>query len=173
MNVLKWLDKHFEEVVIGIMLIIMTLIMGAQVFCRYVIGQSLSWSEEITRYLFVWCGFISIALCARYKLALCVDQLAHMVPKKVAAGLRVFSLVVELVFYVYLIPYAFILVNTSFLSRRLSPAAQLPIWLVQLAPIVGFILGSIRCVQGLVLTFLSKKGTEASSPAAMFVNSDS
>ncbi len=32
-------------------LIAMTLIMGVQVFCSYVLGMSLSWSEELTRYL--------------------------------------------------------------------------------------------------------------------------
>lgn len=40
-----------EEFLLVIGLIAMTLIMGIQVFCRYVLGMSLSWSEELTRYI--------------------------------------------------------------------------------------------------------------------------
>ena len=53
-KILHWLDENLEEFLLVFFLITMTLIMGIQVFCRYVLGQSLSWSEEITRYLFIW-----------------------------------------------------------------------------------------------------------------------
>ena len=56
-KILHWLDENLEEFLLVFFLIAMTLIMGIQVFCRYVLGQSLSWSEEITRYLFIWSGF--------------------------------------------------------------------------------------------------------------------
>ena len=49
---LHWLDENLEEFILVIFLIAMTLIMGIQVLCRYVLGMSLSWSEELTRYLY-------------------------------------------------------------------------------------------------------------------------
>ena len=49
-KILHWLDENLEEFILVIFLIAMTLIMGIQVFCRYVLGMSLSWSEELTRY---------------------------------------------------------------------------------------------------------------------------
>ena len=52
-KILHWLDENLEEFILVIFLIAMTLIMGIQIFCRYVLGMSLSWSEELTRYL-VW-----------------------------------------------------------------------------------------------------------------------
>ena len=52
-KVLHWLDENLEEFLLVVFLIAMTLIMGIQVLSRYVFGQSLSWSEEITRYLFI------------------------------------------------------------------------------------------------------------------------
>ena len=57
-KILHWLDENLEEFLLVFFLIAMTLIMGIQIFCRYVLGQSLSWSEEITRYLFIWSGFL-------------------------------------------------------------------------------------------------------------------
>lgn len=62
---LHWLDENLEEFILVIFLIAMTLIMGIQVLCRYVLGMSLSWSEELTRYLFIWCGFLSVSYSAR------------------------------------------------------------------------------------------------------------
>ena len=48
---LKWLDENLEEFLMVALLIAMTVIMGIQVFARYALGASLSWSEELTRYL--------------------------------------------------------------------------------------------------------------------------
>ena len=47
---IHWLDENLEEFILILLLISMTLIMGIQVFCRYALGMSLSWSEELTRY---------------------------------------------------------------------------------------------------------------------------
>ena len=53
MRVIKWLDNYLEEALLVIMLLFMMVIMGIQVTARYVFSYSLSWSEEITRYLFI------------------------------------------------------------------------------------------------------------------------
>ena len=58
-KVFVWLNDSLEEFLMVASLILMTLIMGIQVFSRYVLGASLSWSEELTRYIFVWAGFLS------------------------------------------------------------------------------------------------------------------
>ena len=40
-KILHWLDENLEEFILVIFLIAMTLIMGIQIFCRYVLGMSL------------------------------------------------------------------------------------------------------------------------------------
>lgn len=46
MKFIKWLDDNLEETLLVLCLLAMTLIMGVQVFSRYALGKSLSWSEE-------------------------------------------------------------------------------------------------------------------------------
>ena len=43
---LKWLNENLEEFLMVALLIAMTVIMGIQVFARYALGASLSWSEK-------------------------------------------------------------------------------------------------------------------------------
>ncbi len=42
MKIIKWLDDNFEEFILVILLLAMTLIMGIQVFTRYLLGNSLA-----------------------------------------------------------------------------------------------------------------------------------
>ena len=74
-RVFHWLDENLEEFLLVIGLIAMTLIMGIQVFCRYVLGMSLSWSEELTRYIFIWCGFLSVSYCSKKCLSINIHGL--------------------------------------------------------------------------------------------------
>ena len=74
-KILHYLDEYLEEFLMVIFLIAMTLIMGIQVFSRYILGMSLSWSEEITRYLFIWSAFLSVSLCTRKCISIKIDQL--------------------------------------------------------------------------------------------------
>ena len=53
-KVIHFLDESLEESLLIALLIGMTMIMGIQVVSRYVFGMSLSWSDELTRYMFIW-----------------------------------------------------------------------------------------------------------------------
>lgn len=65
MKIIRWLDDNLEEALLIALLVTMTLLMGLQVFSRYILNASLSWSEELTRYLFIWSGFLSISYCIK------------------------------------------------------------------------------------------------------------
>ena len=81
-KILHYLDEYLEEFLMVIFLIAMTLIMGIQVFSRYILGMSLSWSEEITRYLFIWSAFLSFSLCTRKCISIKIDQFIQLFPRK-------------------------------------------------------------------------------------------
>ena len=47
MKVLKFLDENLEKMLCVIFLALMSIIIVLQVFFRYVLNNSLSWSEEL------------------------------------------------------------------------------------------------------------------------------
>ena len=53
MKKLRWTWDNFEEVLLCIIITVITLVSGLQVVCRYLFNNSLTWSEEVSRYLFV------------------------------------------------------------------------------------------------------------------------
>jgi TRAP-type C4-dicarboxylate transport system permease small subunit len=65
---MAFLDRVFDLIMkiylfmAKIFLLAMVVIIGIQVFFRYVLNQSISWSEEISMLLMVMFGFISIAI---------------------------------------------------------------------------------------------------------------
>lgn len=146
-KILHWLDEYLEEFLMVVFLIGMTVIMGIQVLSRYVLGISLSWSEEITRYLFIWSAFLSVSYCTKKCISIKIDQFIQMFPKRGKAMFKVLNLTVEFIFFVYLIPYAFLYLKATVESGQVSPACGIPMYYVQSAPLICFSLTAFRIVQ--------------------------
>lgn len=147
MKVLKWLDENLEEVLMVLLLMCMVIIMGIQVFCRYCLNHSLTWSEELTRYLFVWAGFISISYCVKKKISIKITQFEHMLPVKVADSLDIVRNILLLCFSLYMIPFALRYVEQCINNGSTSSSMGIPMYYIQSAPLVGFVLVSIRLLQ--------------------------
>lgn len=146
-KVFTWLNNSLEEFLMVTGLILMTAIMGIQVIWRYVFGMSLSWSEEITRYIFIWEGFLSISYCTKKCISIKVEQFVAMFPRRGKALFKLVNHTIELVFFCYMIPYAFLYLCSAVESGQVSPACGIPMYYIQAAPLVCFILAAFRIVQ--------------------------
>ncbi|MCI5503754.1 MAG: TRAP transporter small permease [Anaerobutyricum sp.] len=146
-KVFRWLDDSLEETLMVITLILMTVIMGIQVFSRYALGASLSWSEELTRYLFVWEGFLSVSYCTKKCISIKIEQFVAMFPRRGKAIFKLVNHTFELIFFFYLIPFAVKYLISAVESGQVSPACHIPMYYVQAAPLVSFVLVAIRIMQ--------------------------
>lgn len=65
----------------------MTVLIFMQVIFRYVFKESLSWSEELARYLFIWLTFIGASIATREKthinVAMFIDNIKSAKTKKI------------------------------------------------------------------------------------------
>lgn len=159
-KVLHWLNDNIEEFLMLIFLAAMTLIMGIQVFSRYALGMSLSWSEELTRYLFIWSGFLSVSYCTRRCVSIKIEQFVAIFPRRGKALFKVVNHTVELLLFLYLLPFAWKYFYSAVLSGQTSPALGLPMYYVQAAPLVGFALCAFRVLQRWIIEFQIVRGKE-------------
>lgn len=154
-TILHFLDEYLEEVVMTILLILMAVIMGVQVLSRYAFGMSLSWSEEVTRYLFIWSAFISVSLCTRKCISIKIDQFVKMFSMRGRALFNIVNLAIQFVFFVYLVPYAWRYLMTTIESGQVSPACGIPMYYIQSAPLICFALCAFRIAQRWILEWRS------------------
>lgn len=152
-KVLSWIDEYLEEVLLAAALAAMAVIMGVQVFCRYVLGASLSWSEELTRYIFIWAGFLSVSYCTKKCISIKIEQFVALFPRRGKAVFKVVNHTFELILFVYLLPFAWKYLMSAVENGQTSPAMGIPMYLVQAAPPVGFALSAIRVLQRWIAEF--------------------
>ena len=86
--------------IIAILLVVITLLVLSQVFCRYVLNNPLSWSEELTRYLIIWLTFLGASLAVRRKGHIAITVLVRFLPQ---AFQRLAYIVIDILIVVFLL----------------------------------------------------------------------
>lgn len=127
-----------------ILLVAMTGIMFTGVIFRYVFNSSLSWSEELSRYLFIWFVFISMSYAVKEKAHIRVEALNRLIPKSIRPYINILGRIGWLVFagfVTYLgVTYAMTMTNS------VSAAIKLPMSLVYFGIPLGFFFMAVRLV---------------------------
>ena len=77
----------------------------AQVAFRYVLGDPLVWSDELARYLFVWCSLLGWVIAARRRSHLSVSVAADRLPPNGRAVLALVGAAAAIVFAGLLVHY--------------------------------------------------------------------
>ena len=79
----KTLDliQKLINIFLSVAIFAMTLIIFLQVISRYIFNSPLVWSEELSRYLFVWISFLAIADAVRTKSHIALSILTDRMSK--------------------------------------------------------------------------------------------
>lgn len=150
MKALRFLDENIEKMLCVIALALMSAVIVAQVFCRYVLNSSLSWSEELARYLFIWMIYIGISYGVKLDKHICVDAVYSFAPKSIKRYYAIVSYLLFLLFAVAMVYFGILVVGMQISSGQVSPAMGVPMQYVYAAPVVGFVLTAIRLVQKVI-----------------------
>jgi TRAP-type C4-dicarboxylate transport system permease small subunit len=133
-----WINQRIEYLLFGLGFS-MAILVAVQVFFRYVLNQSLFWSEELARYLLVWLTFLG-ASCAYYRHAhpgvgILYNRMPPALRKACALVIHLASMGLFVVMVVYGYQFA------HFVRLQTTPALQLPKWLVLgIIPVSGLVL---------------------------------
>ena len=157
MKIFRLLDEYLE-MGIGVFLILtISVVLSIQVFMRYVMGSSLSWSEELARYLFIWLIYIGISYGAKVMRHIKIDAGLFLFPKKLRPYVVIIGDILFLIFSITVVIYSTKLIQRQLMIGQTSPAMSIPMAYVYAAPAVGFALTAFRQIQTLIFRFKGLK----------------
>lgn len=157
MKVLKWLDRHAEEIILVVLCVAMAVILMLQVIMRRIVGSSLSWAEEVTRYMFVWSGFLSISLTIRNQTAMRLTLFVEAMPRLIRHIVTIGVYVIMVLFFGYMTVIAFLQLGSM---NQTSAALEIPMVTMYIAPMLGFALTTVRCLQAIWIAMHAPKHSE-------------
>lgn len=153
----------FEEKFLMLQLAIAVTVIFIQVVMRYIFNSSLSWSEELARYLYIWQGWLGISFVERKKAHIAIDTLKEKFSR---TPRRVIEVVVQLIcifasgFMAY---FGFQMVAFSIASGASSTALRIPLAVIYAAMPVGCTLYCIRVFFHMLETIGIKKSEDAAT----------
>jgi TRAP-type C4-dicarboxylate transport system permease small subunit len=120
-------------------MILLAVFCFAQVFWRVVLRDPLSWSEEISRYLFVWLTFIGAATAVAHWGHFQVDVIIGKLPPRLALAFRWLSYAAILFFAYIMLFHGWELLQR--IRTQFSPAMRLPMIIPYASlPLSGFLM---------------------------------
>jgi TRAP-type C4-dicarboxylate transport system permease small subunit len=141
---------HGIEVFTSLLLLGATLVIGFQVFLRYILNHSLPWTEELCRYFVVWLVFIEGAVAMAYGLHTIVEiNLDRIIPR---LWLDLMAKAVMVVFLAATLYFARPFFDSGLI--QLSAAMEIPM----IIPYAGMFLGLFLMIVVLVCIVPLKKG---------------
>ncbi len=169
MTIAKKIWDHFEEYTVVTMLAISACLIMLQVIMRYVLQNSLSWSEELAKYMFIWEVWLGVAYATKRKSQLRITVLrdrlnSNKLPFKL---IEIVVMILWFCFGLFLIVVGFdMCMHVAALHQR-SSALRIPMQYVYLGIPVGALLMNIRLVEIFVPfvleIFRNKKNEEGES----------
>ena len=146
-KLLLLVDDKFEEFFLVSTLFFSVALIFVQVVMRYVFSNSIYWSEELARYLFIWQAWIAASFAAKYSKHINLDVVINLCPSAVQKLLYWVTHILWLGFALYMTYKSGVLTNLIFSRKTISAAMQIRMGWVYLAVPVGCALMSYRLIQ--------------------------
>lgn len=182
MKLMKWYDK-IEDGLIGGLLVLITLMVFFEVFCRFVLNsQWLSqlaiangpgfaktlvdfgrgvqvWIQEGTLYLSGWLVLLGASWAVREKAHICMDAVTSKVSPKVERIMTLIGLLLSLIYCCFFIYGSWIFLAKLKKIGLEMEDINLPKWIGEGVLVIGFVLLALRLIQ---LAIKVLKGEETS-----------
>ncbi|MDC3423288.1 TRAP transporter small permease [Aquibacillus sp. 3ASR75-11] len=156
MSKLKTLNKllnRFEEVTVGIALIVAVTLTFIEVVLRKFFGSSLGFTQELVVYLLIYTGLIGAAIGVREKVHLGVDLAIKQFPVKWQKGFVIITTMLCVLFTTIITILGIQQVINIALFGQVTPEMEIPLYVPLLIVPLAFGLMTIRFIQELIHVF--------------------
>ena len=163
---IKFIWNHLEEFFLIPSIIFSVLLVFSQVVMRYAFGNSLAWSEELARYLFIWQIWIGASYAAKQNAHLRITIIRNWLSRSAQKKLEFIVVVIWITFAVYIARNGYTLVERVGRFNQLSSAMRMPMMYAHLAVPVGFSLMIVRLIENSIKDlFLAEQATQTEQHA--------
>jgi TRAP-type C4-dicarboxylate transport system permease small subunit len=159
-KLLYFLNYQVEYILCGVTFSIFIVVTMLQVIFRFVLDFSLSWTEELARYAFIYMVYFSVSLAVVRNRHVRVEIIDIVLPQKFKNYFYTFTDIVTCLFF-GLVGWKSIEVMLDYLHiNQITPALLLPLGWVYIIIPLGFFLTAFRIVQTIYRRFASKNREE-------------
>lgn len=113
-------DVSWMDFPVLIILVLLILLVAVQFFTRYVLNDSLGWTEEIARYFLIALGFVGSVSCVRKGKHIFLEFFYRYIPRNRIKTLAISAETVTVVFYAVFACLAFVLAEKTSAQSMVS-----------------------------------------------------
>ena len=151
-KVVRFIDQRFEEMLIVAGFIIFIILINFQVINRYLlpfveIANITTWTEEISRYIFIAVSFLGASLAIKKRESIQVNALVKRFPVSIQKSINLANTIFMLYFSYIMIRYGFELISFQVSAGQTSPALGMQMAIPYSVVPIGFSLVIIRLIQ--------------------------
>lgn len=147
MWILQKIERNFEKAIITLFLITMSIFIFIQVISRYVFGNAFTWTEELSRYMFIWLIYLAIGIGFRENRHISIDVVVDALPEKMRKIVKQVNYIFLFALSCFFVWEGYVLVVQMQMFGQVSANMQIPMWLVYLSLPVGFVFTAVRLLQ--------------------------
>ena len=135
-----------ETCAAGVLLITVSVVVLLQVLMRYLFAYPNPWSEEVSRFCFIWLSLLGASLAVEHRAHFRFDQVTKKLDARLKRAVETGAKVLVLTFALLLIATGVALMDLTVSER--SPALNLPVALVYAAAPVSGVLMAVHMLAG-------------------------
>lgn len=151
-------DVKVYDIPVLIIFVILFFIVVLQFFTRYVLNDSMSWTEEIARYFLVLLGFVGSATCIRRKSHIFLEFFYRYLPKFIVLILEFLCEFIGFLFVIYCTWLSWELANKT---QGFMVSIQVSKSIIYYIVCIGFFISAIFAFVNLIKILL-KLGSKSS-----------
>ena len=143
----KWLEANFEETILVVLLVVMSVLMFVNVVLRYVFKSGIIWSDEVCRYCFVITAFLAVPYCIRKRNLMRMDSVQKALPFKARFIVEAVVNAIIVAFFTY---YSVTCITTIQKQHKMGAETEIllfPMYIIYIVIMACYVLSVIRAVQ--------------------------
>ena len=147
MVVLRWLERHLEELICCSCLVVIAVSVFLQVVARYVFSIALHWTEEVAAFAMVWAVYMGASLCVRERYHIRIMVAVASLPPKMGRFVIFIADAFWAFFSLFMVQVSWDYLAVSWKYTSLTPSLGINQFYPQTILFIGYSLMFLRLLQ--------------------------